>query len=346
MPGDEDFFPLEDTFNLISGISRNPSPISLNNHRAGASLNDNQELRLTLLDAELLVNFCTETCHTIHRDPVQRRLWQVNVPYVALSFDFVMRITLAFSGLHLAYLYPEKKDFYISQAQTHYEISLRLATEALLHITQENCAGVYMFAALAALYAIASPRKPEDFLVVGETGIAPWLIMIRGIRSIMAASEATLLSGPLGPMFQDRLRRVQLRESRMNKKSTGEEQLKELQHLIAETIADQEKLSIYVEAIKELRKSFTALYLGQDNYGSTDVFIWVFLVSEEYLLLLREQTPESLCIFAFYCVFIHQLNSYWWVEGWSTYLMNQICLLLDEQHRQWIWWPVEQVGIS
>ena len=124
-------------------------------------------------------------------------------------------------------------------------------------------------------------------------------------------------------MYRSGFRRVQLRELPTNKTSTGEEQLNLLQHLIAETIPDRTTFDIYVKAIEELRKSFMVFNLYEYNHGATDAFLWVHRVPEKYLLLLRDREQESLCIFAFFCVLLHQMNSIWWGKGWGTRLMAQ-----------------------
>jgi len=326
---EEDSVLLEITYNVIAEAGSEPS-LKVPN-------------RLTL-NRELFNTFCTKTCYTLQSDPVQQSVWQINVPKLAFSFDFVMHGILALSALHLAYLNPQK-DFYVSHAQIHHQISLQKGRKLLSHITQENCFGLYTFSILVAVYTLASPQKLEDFLLVGETGIAPWLSMLRGNRAIMESSGTALMSGPLGLMIENGIRKAQLRESCMNQTSAEEEQLNILQYLIAGTIPDLETFNTYAQAIEELRKSFAVYNIHQYNHGATDVFTWVDRVSEEYLLLLRKGTQESLCIFAFFCVLFHQINSIWWGEGWSTHLMAQISLLLDEEHRQWIWWPVKQVPI-
>jgi hypothetical protein len=299
--------------------------------------------RLDLLDLELLHNFSTATCYTIHSDPMQKTIWRIAVPRLGFSYDFVMRGILALSALHLAYLQPEKKDFYLSQALMHHGTGLRIATAILPHVTQENCSALYIFSALASIFALASPRKPTDFLLVEESGIATWLIFFRGARSIVRSAEEALSSGPLGAMFKMGARRYQLRDAPPNIHSIEEEQFQQLQRLMAQAVMDEGRLKIYAEAAEELRKSFTVLSYTPHCYECMDVFTWVFLVSEEYLLLLKEQTQEALCIFAFFCVLMQQVDSNWWVEGWSVHLVTQIRHLLDDEHRWWIRWPIEIV---
>jgi hypothetical protein len=38
------------------------------------------------------------------------------------------------------------------------------------------------------------------------------------------------------------------------------------------------------------------------------------------------------------------LDSCWWMEGWATHLIAKIYHLLDEEHRLWIRWPIEEIG--
>ena len=296
------------------------------------------------LNQKLFKTYRTRTCYTLQSDPMQHSVWQINIPELSLSFDFVMHGILALSALYLAYLNPQKY-FYLSHARIHHQISLRKGRNLLPHITQENCSGLYIFSILVAVYTLASPKKPEDFLLVGKAGIAPWLLMFRGNRAIVESSGIALMSGPLRQMLENGHQKAQLRELYTNKTSAGEEQLNVLRYLIARTIPDLETFNTYTQAIEELRKSFAVFNIYQYNHGTTDAVIWVHCVSEEYLLLLGKGTQESLCIFAFFCVLLHQMNSIWWGKGWGTRLMAQIGLLLDEEHRQWIWWPVKQVPI-
>ena len=115
---------------------------------------------------------------------------------------------------------------------------------------------------------------PEDFLIVKETGIAPWLMMVRGITTISESSKQTLDSGPFGPMMHRGAQRVQLREVQTNRDSIGEQRLmSELQQHIMEAAIDAEELSAYSQAIDELQKSFAALSHVPGDFSITDVLI-------------------------------------------------------------------------
>jgi hypothetical protein len=300
---------------------------------------------LNLFDLELLHHFTTSTALTLNGDPVIKTIWRINVPQIGFSYDFVMRGILALSSLHLARFRPEKHELYVSHAKASHQIGLRASTSLLPHVTQENCTALYIFSALTCMIALGSPRNPEDFLLVEDENVAEWLVLFRGTRSIISYSEDSLHSGVLGPMFITGDRRIRVRDTPSNGYSPEEDQLRELQRLIIENTGNQQHLEAYTKAIEELRKSITIIYkIGVQSYEPTDAFIWIFRVADEYLLLLKERTQEALAIFAHFCVMLKRLSVVWWIEGWSTHLLSQVYSSLDEGHRPWIRWPIEETG--
>jgi hypothetical protein len=257
-----------------------------------------------------------------------------------------MRGILALSALHLARYRPAKKDLYNSQAMLQHQIGLRQATNALTEINEDNCTGVYIFSALTLFFTVATPRKPGDFLLVGDNGIADWLTLVKGTSFIVGTSENILFKGSLGPMFIAGRRRNELREKYLAEASPKDNPVAELRQLIDKTAANRQDAGIYLDALDSLRKSFVSPSesgLGS-NFESADVFIWVYEVDHRFLDLLRQRTQESLCIFSYFCVVLRRLDSYWWMEGWATHLISKIYHLLDEEHRLWVRWPIEEIG--
>lgn len=299
---------------------------------------------LNILDLELLHNYSTSTCFTLHSDPMVKTLWRINVPQLGFSYDFVMHSLLAISALHLAHYTPRKKDFYLSQAMHHHQTGLQKATSVLPHVTDENCSALYIFTALTCIFSIASRQNLGD-LILGDEGGVTEVVLFRGTRSIIQSSQHALKSGVLGPMFIGGSRRDQLREEQVTDPPQEEDYLNELQRLMNSTTTDPASLPIYTEAIDDLRKSFAVIYKkASHTYQSTDIFIWLFRLSDEYLQRLRQRTQESLVIFAHFCVVPKRLESNWWIEGWSTHLMTRIYAMLDGEHRLWIRWPIEEIG--
>ena len=307
------------------------------------SFSQSQASGMNMTELELLHNYSTSTAYTLSNHPVVQSVWRVIVPQIGFSSTYVMRAILALSALHLAYYRPTQKDFYIGQALLLHDTALRMANPILPDITQENCSSLYLFAALTCLISCAKPRIPGDFLVVGKSGISEWLILFRGTRLIIDSSIGTLKAGPLGPMFSIGSRRLELRK--MGLGANDSEHLLELQRLIKETVTEQKLLETYDRAIHEIGKSFVTISsLESERCEITDVFIWLLGISEEFLGLLSQRQPEALCIFAYFSVVLHRLNSVWWIQGWSTHLISSIFHTLDHEHQHWIQWPIEQLG--
>lgn len=198
---------------------------------------------------------------------------------------------------------------------------------------------------LIPVIALATPPTREGFLLLGDHGVAEWLVLLRGIRTIIMFSEHILLAGPLAPMFKAGSARNKLRQLPLSGDSVEEEQLNELQQRIVESVTNEEHLQSYSIAIDELKKSFTIIYRpGFQVYEPGEAFIWVFEINDVYLTLLQERSQEALAVFAHYCVFLKRVEITWWTEGWSFHLLSQIYFLLDEEHRLWIQWPIEETG--
>ena len=234
----------------------------------------------------------------------------------------------------------------VAQAKLQNQAGLRTAAAMLPYITSENCSAVYIFSVLAFFFSIAVPREQGDLLILGDEGISPWLNLFRGTRSIIESSSDALREGPLGPMFIAGSRRAAVRKAYTEDGSTMKEgQMSELRVAVRGTTTDPQALKIYMEAIDELQIAFTVPYENVfESLEGTDVFIFLFRVSGEYLQFLKERKQEALAIFAYFCVVANRLEKNWWSEGWSNHLMSRVFTLLDEEHRLWIRWPIEEIG--
>lgn len=80
----------------------------------------------------------------------------------------------------------------------------------------------------------------------------------------------------------------------------------------------------------------------------SDAFVWLFIVADDFLPLLKPSAgpaQEALAIFAHFCILLKRLDGEWWLQGWGTHLILRCHSLLDDEHRLWIRWPIEEAGI-
>jgi hypothetical protein len=296
---------------------------------------------LNMLELELLHQFATSTSQSLTMDPMLKTLWRINVPQIGFAHEFVMRSIFAISALHLAAFRPDKRDFYISYASNQHQIALRQASTLLPQVSAENSNALYIFSALTSFYILASPRKPGDILLVGDSEIAEWVYLIRGIRTIMELSGDVVLTGTLEPLIKAGQRRALLREGM----ELQNEHVVELARLLQSTVSDLSLLKAYLQAVEEVQKSIAVMESGIiKSYESSDVFVWVYKLPEQYLFCLRERTQEAMTIFAYYCVVLKRLDFQWWAHGWGSHLIALIYNILDQEHRLWIQWPIEEIG--
>jgi hypothetical protein len=266
--------------------------------------------------------------------------YRIETPKFAFSHEFVMHGLMAVSALHLAYLRQERRDYYLAYAKAQHEAGLRAATGLIASLNEDNCVPLWIFSILCTVFATARPRKSGDFVIIGENGEADWFAVVRGCRAILESSPDSLINSPFGSMFQSGIARGKLRENA----TLETDFLLPLCQNIADSSLDVETLAIYNKAIDELRKCYAVMYGTTTKPELSDVFRWLWHAPVEYFQFLRQKTPVSLSILAYFAVLVHPFSSYWWLEGFSRHIVATVYQSLDQNHRPWIRWPIEEVG--
>jgi len=134
------------------------------------------------------------------------------------------------------------------------------------------------------------------------------------------------------------------RDSAADTDSPAHAPLSKLKGIIMQRPLTEELRSTYLTSINELMNTFGQLQQDTPAFELVDAFIWLVMVADDLLPLLQVQTPESVAIFAFFCVLLKKLDSHWWVQGWGQQLVARAYSLLDEESRLWIRWPIEEIG--
>ncbi|KAK9571999.1 hypothetical protein V6Z88_000378 [Aspergillus fumigatus] len=295
---------------------------------------------LAVHDLELLHHFSTSTAYTFSRNPALQTFWRVDAPQLGFGAHYTLRAMLAISALHLAYLRPTQKQFYVSQAEHHHSVALTFVTSNMTRLMNENSSALFLFSILTSYFSCAKPRKLDDLLLFQQGRISEWLVLFRGTGAIIEYAQEELRSGPLAALLSIRQRRSDYRNSLPTQ---GQAFMDDLEELIREEVKEQQELQVYLGAIQEMRVSY-ALWSDIGMWETGDVLVWLLRVSEEFLTLLREQRYVALVIFGYFCPLLRRLEWMWWLEGWSVHLLSRIHGLLDQEHRTWIQWPMEQLG--
>ena len=149
--------------------------------------------------------------------------------------------------------------------------------------------------------ALGWPRQPNDTLLLRENaGFPDWVYLLRGTKGFIELAGGPT-AGPMSPLFAHSTARYELREAPEASHSSAHAALAELEDVVARRPLEDEALrGVYMLAISELKKSFGQAQACAAQYEMADAFIWVFLVAEDLLPLLRTPTKEAMAIFAFF----------------------------------------------
>lgn len=194
--------------------------------------------------------------------------------------------------------------------------------------------------------ALGSPRKADGTLLVGESSCPEWMALLKGTKSIVAVMGERRMTGRLAFLFEQGQQRLDA----CHEPGPGETRLRDkleafnhLKCLLRTTVRDKRELETYTTAVTMLQNTWDMLDRAQ-NAKFSDAFIWVWQVADDFLPLLQAPTQEAVVILAYFCVHLKGLENLWWFRGWADHLMSKAWELLDEAHRLWIRWPIEEVG--
>ncbi|KAH8647243.1 hypothetical protein BX600DRAFT_151889 [Xylariales sp. PMI_506] len=299
---------------------------------------------LPMADLELLHNYVTSTCVTMTTRVPMREFYQTTVVQIGLENDYIMRVVLALSALHLAHQKPEKRDHYQSIAANYHSTASRTVLDLMKAVNSDTAPNLYLFSCLTTCFAIAPPR--QDFRSSsGVIRLPDWLFLFQGVRTFhVHIPKETRHSGALAPLFSRgrSMRHARRAISSFDDGPPSQRCLRELLELIEQHVTDDNHKGIYAKSIEKLEISFAQMESGTSDPSS--IFIWLFEMQEEFMPLLRIPTQEAVATLAYFTALFKYFPDTWWIDGCAEHLIQRIYALLDEEHRLWISWPMEQLS--
>lgn len=290
----------------------------------------------TLEHMELLHHYTASTSLTFSSTVQGREVWQDRVPRLALQSDYVLNALLAVSALHLSQIRPHASSSYWSTGVQLYHAALSKAQKEMENVTEENCTEVYIFSMLTCFYSLAqngelaARANQGDSVDDDEDGdLIGWVFLFRGTKMILTLPHQKILhAGYLAPMFkQGGERAIRVRGYPTSDPALITDELREI-------VSDPDEQVIYRDAIQDLQKSFHAVYgRPSGEIETTEIFIWLFDVSGEYMDRLRRQEGPALAIFVCYSLLVSQLRGAWWAKGWGEWISVRLRSTLTDEER-------------
>ncbi|KAB2569192.1 hypothetical protein DBV05_g12134, partial [Lasiodiplodia theobromae] len=245
-----------------------------------------------------------------------------------------------------------------------------------------TCA-LYAFAVTSCFYTLArGPQRVGDMLVCvvasndddagggGATGggAADWLILFRGVRSLVELAKEQVLDGPLAPLASlarrqlERSSKLGVTAATAGRKGEGDEggkqeegagsaALRELRRCIDADEREEPNVRTYREMVDSLAFCFRVVEAEERRGAGAgalaanfQAFFWLYRISDDFVLCLQQRLPMAMVIYAHFVVLIKSMDWTWVIGSWPSHLMGQIYESLDEGWRGRLRWPMEQVG--
>lgn len=205
-------------------------------------------------------------------------------------------------------------------------------------MNQDNCDAILISVQLVCFVTWARGPKPGEYLAFGENGRSEWLIMFRGIRT-------TLESMSYGSFTRSHAPQIRAIGRPLPKTDTPlayEEPLSELR--------DYVNFASKPPMLESNRYAFDILLECYKNrYGGVDgeyhiVFAWLYKMKDDFLEALQKHDPVPLVLFAHFAVLMNDLETFWYMRGWTAHVLSGIWDILRDEDRVHARWPISVVG--
>ncbi|CEN62754.1 hypothetical protein ASPCAL09384 [Aspergillus calidoustus] len=308
------------------------------------------------------------TCADLGADQSE---WQTQMTRWGFQHHYVLRLLLAFAGFHLAQNPAQIQQIigqdvdYAAEAEKHYDIAVREAAAAVSQITGCNGQVVYMGACFIFTCSLARGPQPGEYLGFRDDGGTGCLSLLMGVRSIReicstvlslqvdvhtsenhAAQDHTMESDSLPAPPQPRP------PSQTDPPATVTEHLDQLSLLVDSTYPPHQSIHLeYTRLLDDLKQTYSAVHPPPDLPGERVakfpfVFGWLYRLPDSVLHDLQRRHPLALTVFAFFTVLLKDMDVAWFIRGWPEHILDGCWRNLDEFHRQFILWPMQQLRVS
>lgn len=281
-------------------------------------------------------HWSTHTHLTLPRGEGVKKVWQSEVPRMALEFRFLMNQLLAVAAFHLAFLRPDRRQFYLLQASCHQKYAAQGIRVALAEITAENCHALFAASALLVLGGFAAVTIQSEGSGPSVEDLLDIFILTRGVHDLLRTSDHIISKGPLQELFY-------LPED------SSSPQLAEVQAVI-------DRLGVLGSRIATRDLDSSVAALSEAGIHSLVVCIrsatairvvttWPVYLSADFIALLRQCHPAPMSILAYFCVIIRATEAkFWYLRGWGVHVLTSITYRVEPSWKDLIEWPLSYLS--
>ncbi|KAM6507180.1 hypothetical protein FALCPG4_018562 [Fusarium falciforme] len=312
----------------------------------------------TQTDLRLLHHWTVSTSIDLCRCSELRHMWQTILPQIGFKHSFVLHALLGLAALHIAHQEPSERKIMWVDAVHHHSKALDGFQKAIHCINEENSEALFTWSICNVLYVFAMSNplqntpdpvsRPTAFSRNDKILGAEWIPMIRGMEAVLQPTHNYLRFGRMRIIMS----LGNWDELDPNQDSSGPED----GYFCGsrQTWKDANCPEIYERVLQTLRKCrlYSQQFRSMDpkvidqwgwNRSWSGPLIFIHFAPESYFSLLQQRQPPALVLFAFFGALLHELNDYWFLEGWGKSIVEVVEDILGSYWKPWISWPLQVV---
>ncbi len=162
-------------------------------------------LRSSPLDSrslELLHHYTSVACFSF-AEPRNIHVCQVDIPQMALRYEFIMYGILAVAALHLSTLQTARKTELLQAAMRLENVAIPSFRRLLSSKKSENIHAVFAFAGFVVPYMLAMSGSHDSSNCIPslDNKHPHWFHSLRGLIMLLVRTQDDLAQGPLSPLL-------------------------------------------------------------------------------------------------------------------------------------------------
>lgn len=276
-------------------------------------------------DMELMHHYTASAYRTLCFMPFFRQTFQTDMVQAGLEYTFLLRQILAFSGYHLSYSRPDRRQHFALKASYHQELAVAgLRTAVAGEVTIKNCHAVFassMFLVLSAYANFPSFCETHRTDSVIES-IVDVMKLSQGMSTILKCSKGPLYQGSVKniltcraeaiPPIPERMRDLMDQLSMLSKifeNGLEVEDAADIHHLLSSLIRILHRAYESPAAAPELRA----------------VLGWPACLSSKHMDLIRTRRPLALIVLSYFGIVLrYAAENCWFLDGWAPALADSL----------------------
>ncbi|KAK2596572.1 hypothetical protein N8I77_013456 [Diaporthe amygdali] len=304
----------------------------------------------SMRDLELMHHYCVSTSISMAQREDLRYIWRVVFPQEGYRHPFVMHGLLALAALHKSYLFPAKRQEYLTLGASHHTLGLEPFRAHLSNIGDDNWRAMLCFASIVIVHVCSLAARSENGCIAAPiTSTWEFFSVVRGIRTtleeftprLVRTSLAPLVSAILGPEGGDPSWEC---EHALEHSPLPPDTFSVLSSLRSfyENEAVLPHQEDYVKAASLLETTSRQIANHGPDIEIGCVILWAYMIPQSVVQDIRQYRHHALLLLAYFSVFLATTDRrYWFLQGWSKQLFDEVerRLRTTQRFQEWLEWP-------